>query len=179
MKGIVFDLLEGAVVRAHGEDAWDDLLQTAGLEGGYTSLGSYPDAHLMARVAAASAMTGESAQGVVRWFGREALPALASSYPRFFDPHDGVYSFLLTLNDIIHPEVRKLYPGADVPLFGFSTAADGAITMTYGSPRRLCAFAEGLIEGAAAHFEQVVSIDQPTCMLRGDELCSIVVRVED
>lgn len=179
VKGIVFDLLEGAVVRAHGEAVWDDLLEAVGLDGVYTSLGSYPDGHLAALVGAASTATGQSPQAIIRWFGREALPALATAYPGFFDPHRDTRAFLLTLNDIIHPEVRKLYPGADVPTFGFATAADGTITMRYGSPRRLCAFAEGLIEGAAAHFGQTAAIDQPQCMLRGDELCTIEVRVAD
>ena len=178
MKGIVFNLLEGAVTRAHGENAWDDLLETAGLDGAYTSLGNYPDQHLTDLVAAAAARSGGSPQEIVRWFGREALPALAAGYPGFFDPHHDLGSFLGTLNHIIHPEVRKLYPGADVPTFGFSTDTDGTITMRYGSPRRLCAFAEGLIEGAAAHYGQVVAIAQPSCMLRGDELCAIEVRVD-
>ena len=105
-------------------------------------------------------------------------PALAAAYPGFFVPHHDIGSFLGTLNDIIHPEVRKLYPGADVPTFGFTTASDGTITMRYGSPRRLCAFAEGLIEGAATQFGQVVTIEQPRCMLRGDELCTIEIRVD-
>ena len=177
MKGVVFNLFEGAVTREHGEDAWDALLDAAHVDGAYTSLGSYPDAHLMALVHAAAMARGESDQAVIRWIGREAMAPLAVAYPAFFDPHDDVRSFILTLNDIIHPEVRKLYPGADVPTFGFSTDADGSITLRYGSPRRLCSFAEGLIEGAAAHFGQTVAIEQPMCMLRGDELCSIEVRV--
>jgi hypothetical protein len=179
MKGIVFNLLEGAVTRAQGQEAWDDLLESAGLDGAYTSLGNYPDEHLTALVQAAAAATGESAQGTIRWFGQEALPALATAYPGFFEPHVDVRSFLFTLNDIIHPEVRKLYPGADVPTFGFDTAEDGTITMRYGSPRQLCAFAEGLIEGAANHFGQTVAIAQPRCMVRGDELCMIEIRVDD
>jgi hypothetical protein len=177
MKGIVFNLLEEAVVRQYGEDTWDDLLEAAGLDGAYTSLGSYPDQQLTDLVAAASAATGTDPQSIVRWFGREAMPALAAAYPGFFLPHRDIGSFLNALNEIIHPEVRKLYPGADVPTFGFSTAPDGTITMRYGSPRRLCAFAEGLIEGAATQFGQVVTIDQPRCMLRGDELCTIEIRV--
>lgn len=177
MKGIVFNLLEGAVTSARGEDAWDDLLEAAGLDGAYTSLGNYPDHDLTDLVEAASVATGASQQATVRWFGREALPALAAAYPGFFDPHHDVRAFLYTLNDIIHPEVRKLYPGADVPTFGFSTAEDGTVTMRYGSPRQLCAFAEGLIEGAAAHFGQSVAIEQPRCMLRGDELCTIEVHI--
>jgi len=178
MKGIVFNLLEDAVARQYGENTWDDLLEAAGLDGAYTSLGSYPDRQLTDLVEAASAATGMAPQSIIRWFGREAMPALAAAYPGFFLPHADIGSFLDTLNDIIHPEVRKLYPGADVPTFGFATAGDGTITMRYGSPRRLCAFAEGLIEGAAIQFGQVVAIDQPRCMLRGDELCTIEIRVD-
>ena len=178
MKGIVFSLLEDAVTRAHGEEVWDDLLDRAGLKGAYTSLGSYPDSDLTSLVSAASTVTGDDPQAIIRWFGRESMPTLARSNPSFFEPHADLRAFLRTLNDIIHPEVRKLYPGADVPTFGFSYAADGTITMRYGSPRRLCAFAEGLIEGAARHYAQTVKLDQPTCMLRGDRLCTIEVRVE-
>jgi predicted hydrocarbon binding protein len=47
--------------------------------------------------------------------------------------------------------------------------------MGYGSPRKLCAFAEGLIEGAAAHFEEPVTISQSRCMIRGDERCDLVI----
>ena len=43
MKGIVFNLLEQLVARDYGEDTWDALLDASGLEGAYTSLGSYPD----------------------------------------------------------------------------------------------------------------------------------------
>ena len=179
MKGIVFNLLEDAVTREHGADTWDDLLEAAGLDGSYTSLGNYPDAHLTSLVAAASAAGGAAPQDIIRWFGREALPALAAAYPGFFEPHTDLRPFLYTLNDIIHPEVRKLYPGADVPTFGLTTAPDGTVTMRYGSPRQLCAFAEGLIEGAAAHYGQRVAIEQPQCMLRGDERCTIEIRIAD
>jgi len=42
MKGIVFNLLEEVVTTHHGSDTWDLLLDTARLDGAYTSLGSYP-----------------------------------------------------------------------------------------------------------------------------------------
>ncbi len=177
MKGIVFDLLEHVVVREHGDDAWDDLLEGAGLVGAYTSLGSYPDDDLRRLVEQATTRLNLSTQDVVRWFGREALPALAASYPAFFPGHPDTRSFLLTLNDIIHPEVRKLYPGADVPEFAFSETPDGDLVMGYDSHRRMCAFAEGLIQGAAAHFGEPVTIDQPTCMLRGDPSCDLVIHL--
>ncbi len=82
----------------------------------------------------------------------------------------------ITLNDIIHPEVRKLYPDADVPEFEFSGRDDSTLTIGYRSRRRLCELAEGFIEGAADHFGESVALEQPRCMLRGDDDCVISCR---
>ena len=171
MKGIVFNLLEEIIQREHGEDTWDALLEATQLEGAYTSLGNYPDEDLTKLVAAASAALGVPAEAVVRWYGRKALPLFAKHYPHFFEGHKSTRSFLLTLNSIIHPEVRKIYPGADVPDFRFDTSSDEVLVMEYKSGRKLCMFAEGLMEGAAEYFGEGVVIQQPRCMHRGDEKC--------
>jgi hypothetical protein len=171
VKGVVFNLLEEVMVREGGEDLWDSLLDKAGLQGAYTSLGSYPDADMFRLVSAASEATGVPADEVLRGFGRKALPLLAQSYPWFFAAHSTARSLVLTLNDIIHPEVRKFYPGVDVPVFEFDASSDQVLVMGYASPRKLCAFAEGLIEGTAAHYGERASIVQPRCMNRGDDTC--------
>jgi hypothetical protein len=175
MKGIVFNLLEEAVSRDYGEDVWDALLEAAGVDGAYTSLGSYPDENLMGLVGAASSALDMPAQDVVRWFGLNAMPLLASRYPQFFEPHESARSFVLTLNSIIHPEVRKLYPGADVPVFDYDTSSEDVLVMGYASRRRMCAFAEGLIDGAAAHYGERAVIQQPRCMTRGDDRCVLEI----
>ncbi len=54
MKGIIFNLVEEVVRNRYGEDTWDELLDAAGLDGAYTSLGSYPDEELLRLVAAAA-----------------------------------------------------------------------------------------------------------------------------
>jgi hypothetical protein len=108
---------------------------------------------------------------VVRWFGRNTIPFLAERYPQFFAPHTTLRPFLLTLNEIIHPEVRKIYPGADVPVFDFETSSEDVLIMTYTSRRKLCALAVGLIEGTAAHYGETVALDHPKCMLLGDASC--------
>lgn len=178
LKGIVYNLLEACVSDEYGEDTWDDLLEAAGLDGAYTSLGSYPDKDLFALVAAASVALGEPPDAVVRWFGRSAMPLLATQYPGFFAPHDDTRAFVLTLNGIIHPEVRKLYPGADVPMFSFDGSSDDLLVMHYRSGRKLCAFAEGLLEGAALHYGEQISIEQPQCMVRGDERCVLHISLQ-
>jgi hypothetical protein len=174
LKGIVFNLLEQCVREEHGEDTWDDLLDAAGVEGAYTSLGNYEDDEFRALVAAAAHALELSCEEVERWFGRAAMAPLAERYPELFEPHQSTSRFVLTLNDIIHPEVRKLYPGADVPDFDLQTESAHRVTLKYRSPRRMCAFAEGLIEGAAQHYGEQVRIEQPSCMLHGAEACTIV-----
>ena len=171
MKGIVFNLLAEIVTRDHGEDAWDSILEDAGVDGAYTSVGNYADEDLTKLVAAASKALDLPPDDVVRSFGRNALPLFAETYPHLFAPYTDTRSFVLALNGIIHPEVRKLYPGADVPDFVFETPADDRLLMHYASARKMCPFAEGLTLGAAAHFGERVEIRQPTCMLRGDDEC--------
>jgi hypothetical protein len=112
-----------------------------------------------------------SEDDVVRWFGRRALPLLAERYPQFFDPHESTRPFLLTLNDIIHPEVRKIYPGAGVPVFDYDASSEDVLVMGYSSERKLCALGHGLIEGAADHYGERAEVEQPHCMKRGDERC--------
>ena len=113
MKGVVFNLLEAVIRRDYGDDTWEALLEAAETDGAYSSLGNYPDEEVMKLVGAASSALNMPADDVVRWFGRNALPLLAKKHPHFFAAHKSTRPFLLALNDVIHSEVRKLYPGAD------------------------------------------------------------------
>jgi hypothetical protein len=174
VKGIVINLLEEAVRHQYGEASWDAILDEAGVDGAYTSLGSYADEEFRALLAASSRILKQEPGELLTWFGRQAIVPLSERYPRLF-AHPSTRSFLLSLNNIIHPEVRKLYPGADVPHFDYLPSSDDRLLMKYASKRRMCAFAEGLIEGAAEHFGERVSVQQEACMLKGDPHCLIVV----
>jgi hypothetical protein len=171
MKGILFNLLQDVVISNHGEDTWDQLLTAAKLEGAYTSLGSYPDGQIQELVAAASSMLGMNSFDVLRWFGQQAIPLLFNRYPGFFSSQPSARRFVLSVNSIIHPEVRKIYPGANVPTFEFRDAADGGLMMGYLSPRRLCALAQGFIEGTATHYGETAICEHRECMHKGDKKC--------
>ena len=175
MKGVEFNLLEQVVVRKYGETVWDDLLDATQLPGTYTSLGSYPDEEISKLVNAASSALNVPPGDVLRWFGREAMPLLAGHYPDFFTPHHAALPFIISVNDIIHPEVRKLYTGAVCPHFQFSTAPDGALLIGYNSPRKLCALAHGFIEGVGDYYSQTMTVEHPSCMHRGDSNCVLSV----
>lgn len=182
MKGIIFNLLEEVVSTHVGEDAWDAILDAAGTEGAYTSLGNYPDEEFAKLLGALSKRTGQSSRAALKWFGHLAMPFLARRFPEFFTPHIGMRSFLLSLNDVIHAEVRKLYPGAEVPVFEFETptgpAPHNSLIIHYRSKRRLCPLAEGFIAGASDHFGEPVAVEQSSCMLDGAEECVFVCQFE-
>jgi hypothetical protein len=179
VKGIIFNLLEDMVEGEGGPEAWDGLLGAAEVDGGYSALGDYPDAEFMSLVAASSTASGRSAFDVTRQFGEFALLGLARRYPSFFVPHAHTRDLLVTLNDVIHPEVRKLHPTARPPLFGFHSNGPDQLTLVYRSERRLCAFAEGMIVGAAVHFGESLSIAQSRCIHTGADECHLDITFRD
>jgi hypothetical protein len=61
---------------------------------------------------------------------------------------------------VIHVEVLKLYPDAELPSFRVEQRGDDTMTLTYRSNRHMSPLAVGLIEGAAAHYGRRVHIDQ-------------------
>jgi hypothetical protein len=174
MKGIIFDLLEEVVTGEYGDETWEQLLASTGLDGAYTAVGSYPDDEMFALIRAATSALSIDADALLRWFGIRCMPLLADRYPAFFTPHTTTRAFLLTLNEVIHPEVRKLFPGAYAPSFDFAFPTEDTVELGYFSHRKMCSFAEGLIEGAAEHYAESVSIDQRECAKRGDERCVLV-----
>lgn len=174
MKGVIFNLFEAVFTGKEGEDAWDDLLARANVSGAYTAVGSYPDEELVSIVQTAATTLGQPPDDVVRWLGRDAIPLLAQRYPVFFDAHTSTIPFLLTLNDVIHPEVRKLFPGAYAPTFEFDQPHPNVLAIGYHSYRDLCPLAEGLVLGAADHYGERVTIEQSECTRRGADRCVLV-----
>ncbi|MBS7670133.1 heme NO-binding domain-containing protein [Croceicoccus gelatinilyticus] len=171
MKGIVFNLLEEVVTSDHGADTWIALIEATEVSGIYTSVGSYPDEELFTLVMAAANGLNISVDETLRLFGRKAMPLLAERYPVFFQDHTSARSLILSVNDIIHPEVRKLYSGAGCPHFHFQHGADGRLMVGYQSPRKLCQLAHGFVHGTADHFGEAVRIEHEMCMNQGDPVC--------
>jgi hypothetical protein len=175
MKGVVFNLLEEVVVREYGPDTWDDLLDGSGVAGAYASVGSYPDSEVEALVATAAKALGLDRGQVLRWFGQRAMGVLSERYSAFFAPHQSSRPFVLSVNSIIHPEVRKLYAGAGCPHFHFHEEPGGVVRMTYHSTRRLCRLAQGFVEGAALHYGDTVDFQHVSCLDDGQDACEFRV----
>lgn len=163
------------MIDEHGHDLWCDLIDGAAVSGVYTSLGSYGDDELIALVDTAGVLLRLEPGAVLQWFGRAAMPLLAARYGGYFVGHGSTRSFVLSVNDIIHPEVRKLYSGAGCPHFDFRDDEAGRLHIGYQSPRRLCRLAHGFVEGASDHFGETASVEHLACMLDGATTCELAV----
>ncbi len=176
MKGVIFNAVENSVERVFGPDAWDEVLDRADVGGAYTSLGNYQDIELVAIVNALPDDTGPGLDDRLRWVGINAMPFLQESFPRFFEDIE-LRGFLPSLNHMIHPEVRKLYPGANPPDFDIDYSEAGVISLRYQSERKLCWLAEGFVLGASAAFDEPVTVKQPTCMHDGADHCDLRIEL--
>ncbi|RYB01765.1 heme NO-binding domain-containing protein [Lichenibacterium ramalinae] len=176
MKGVVFNLLEEAVTRSFGPEVWDDLVDEADVSGAYTSLGNYSDDEIVQLVAVAATKLSLSPSEVLRWFGEKAMPILKERYGALFVGHPSAKNFVLSVNSIIHPEVRKLYAGAACPYFHFKTGEEGATLMSYQSSRKMCDLAHGFIKGASKLFCEEVDIHHLSCMNHGADRCLMEVK---
>ena len=181
MKGVVFTTLGRMVEERFGLTAWDAVLADAdpASGGAYTASASYDDAELFAIVGALAARTGTAPTDLVRAFGEYLLHEFARCYPEFFRYAPDAKTFLRTVGAAVHVEVNKLSPDAVLPKFVYRDTAPDRLEMEYRSPRRLCALAEGLIAGTAAHFRIGIETRQSRCVLRGDDHCCFDLRFHE
>ena len=159
MKGIIFNVAEKAVVERLGGEAWEDLLDDAGVDGDYTALGTYPDDELVALVVAAAERTGHDPADVQRLIGRHALAHLVLSIEEFVDRDVHVFEFLSSIHTIIHVEVKKLDPNSKPPDIEPNRVSEDELQLTYRSERGLSPLAEGLILGAGDLYETPLSVE--------------------
>jgi predicted hydrocarbon binding protein len=175
VTGIIFNLLEEAVTRRFGAGAWAEMLATIDV-GGYLPFDKYPDDEFFRLLGALPVAPEMDAEERLRWFGRAAVPLLAERYPLIFAPHRSAESFLLTLNAIMHPggAVPADIEAGPLDLEVLEVEPPGGLVLGYRSIRRLCALAEGFVTGTADYYGEAVQIQQPRCMLHGEERCALV-----
>ena len=177
MKGAIFNALQELVEQQHGYEVWDAALTTCDLSsnGIYTSTKQYDDAELFAIVSYLSERLNVPVQDLVRAFGCFLFSHLILQAPLEAQNAPSLRAFLMMVDSLIHVEVKKLYQDANLPKFDYDEGDDDKLVMIYKSPRKLCFLSEGLIEGAAIHFGESISIKQNTCMHEGADSCEIEV----
>lgn len=177
MKGVVFDMLRDMVEEHYGLEGWQAVLEESGSDGLYLSTETYDDDELLGLVNAASVVSGVVVNDLVFAFGRFMVGEFYKRFPGYFDASPSLLDFLLSVDQVIHTEVRKLYPDAQLPEFRYDQTDAEQLVMEYRSPRKLCRLAEGLIDGSAHFFKQNYQLDHSVCMHKGDDCCRLAIRL--
>lgn len=154
MKGVVFTEFLEMVEGRYSVDMVDDILDDANLTSGgtYTAVGTYDHREMVSLVLALSKRTDVPAPDLLRAFGEHLFGRFVANYPGFFAKTSDAFTFLAGLDEIIHAEVRKLYPDAELPRFDVESRDEHRLVLLYTSTRHFEDLAEGLLRGCVAHF---------------------------
>lgn len=174
MKGVIFNVVEEVLGEAFGPEMWDRAVDRAGADGAYTSLGNYPGGDLTKIVAAVSELANLSRDQVLAAAGRLGFKHLAGRHAELLAGATDWRGVLEQLDGIIHPEVRKIYPDAQVPMFE-AQRGDGTLVLEYRSHRQLCRLAEGLIQGLGDWYTTELDVRHLACVNHGDDVCVLEV----
>lgn len=177
MHGLIFAELKKFSDERLGPDAWEELLEKAGLGGRiFLTIQSYADADAVAIIKAACLKTGIGLDALLQHFGEFIAPDLLRAYAHLIDREWRTLDVLENTEQTIHRVVRLRNPGATPPELRTERAGPDQVVVVYGSPRRMCGIAKGIVRGLARHFGETVAIDEPACMHRGAPACRISVR---
>ena len=181
MKGIVFTEFLELVEREYSEELADQLItQTDPPSGGaYTAVGSYDHRELVKMIVALHRHTGRGVDELLNWFGKNLFEGLARGFPVFFEGKSTAFDVLQGIESVIHTEVRKLYPDAELPSFVVSRPVPGCLVMDYRSPRCMEDLAQGLIEACIARFGEPISVERKALDANTPGAVRFTLRIKD
>jgi predicted hydrocarbon binding protein len=179
MHGLIFAELRKYTNGTLGIGSWPKLLAAAGLaDKVYMPLGAYPDEQLVALVSTAATMTDRTVDETLEDFGEFIAPDLLDRYRGLISKEWKTLDIIERTEQTIHSVVRTREEGADPPRLRCIRRSRNRVDITYSSPRRLCAFAKGIVRGIAAAMKEGVFITERSCMHKGAPACEIVVTLE-
>ncbi len=176
MKGIIFTEFLELVEDKFGFSVVDKIIEQSELpsEGIYTAVGTYNYKEMVSLVMNLQKQTDIPAITLMEVFGEHLFSRLAKLYPVFLNGVEDPIKFLMSLEDYIHVEVKKLYPEAELPSFDTELQKPDQLKMTYHSVRCLYPVAEGLIKGCFKHFESEVQITKNMITESGNKVEFII-----
>ncbi|MEM6821343.1 MAG: heme NO-binding domain-containing protein [Verrucomicrobiota bacterium] len=160
MKGVVFTEFLEMVEDQFSDEIADELLDSCDLPSGgtYTAVGTYDHSEMVTLIVRLSELTGQSTPELIHVFGLYLFGRFTVLYPSFLEGVNSCMDFLEGIEDIIHAEVKKLYPDAQLPKFDVERPDRDTLIMIYRSERHLGDLAHGLIEQCITHFGESIHV---------------------
>jgi hypothetical protein len=121
-------------------------------------VGNYSHREMLTLVVGLAERTGLPVPDLCKVFGEWLFPKLATNFDFAVKPYTNAFDFLRSLDGVIHVEVRKLYPDAQLPHVPVTRVDEHELVMEYRSERPFADVAEGLLRGCLAWFGERASL---------------------
>jgi hypothetical protein len=160
MRGLIFTEFLELVETGFGMEITDQVI-TRGCPfhtGGFTSVGAYDHRDLVSMIGELSKLTNVSSPDLVYKFGKHMFAKFLELHPDAFERVSSTFELLLRVEGVIHVEVRKLNPEAELPSFSFPQTEVGWLDVVYRSKRPFADLAHGLISASIEHFRESLEI---------------------
>ncbi len=179
MKGMIFTSLGDLVEEEFGIGAWNRTLARIDsvVDGAYIEADTYPASEMLSLVGALVEELQVPAPQLLDLFGQKLFFDLYRLYPELVDRHTELVPFLASVGTDIHEEMKILHVDAEVPDMRCDFYDRNQLTMYYDSPRKMCLLAEGLVRGAAQHFDKTIELEHSECMHEGADRCKFEMRL--
>lgn len=178
MKGMVFTELVEFVENQFGFEVADAMLEASMLEekGAYTQAANYSFEELVAIVSRLSELTKIPMGDLIETYGRHLFGQIVKLYPPMVANFSSCLPFIAEVDTFIHPQVKKLYPDADLPSFEVIALSENELVIDYTSNKPLMPLARGLMLGAADHFGETIDISEDNSIHDAGQLARFTVK---
>lgn len=164
MRGVIFTELIEFVEEALGFEVADKMIEKAhlGNEGVFSQGGNYPFNDMQKILMALSEITGKKPNELLYLFGKHLFSILVRIYGHNIKNIGNSLDFIDSVDKLVHAEVKKLYPDAELPTFTTIEKNSNLLIMIYKSEKRLESFAHGLIVACGKYFDDELNVSYET-----------------
>lgn len=178
MKGIVFTNFFEMVEDRLGYELVDQLIEATELatNGAYTTVGTYDHNELLSLVGNLHKLTEVPFNDLLVTYGQYLFPKLMLIDPEMVKQFSSTFELVAAVDSIIHVEVKKLYPDAELPNFEVIKQDKSELQVSYTSCRPFAYLANGLILGCAQHYNEELAVEienkEAFCLISISQLSS-------
>lgn len=179
MKGIVFTEFLEMVEETFGLETVDYIIYKTELKskGVYTTIGTYDFSEMLILISNLSEKVKIPVQELIYAYGLYFFKVLINHHSDIIKLYKTPMDLLESVENHIHVEVRKLYPGAELPTFKILKENNETMEMVYYSDRSMYMFALALIEKTFEHYNKNSSITYELLKKDGSEVRFLIKEI--
>jgi hypothetical protein len=151
VRGIVFTEFLDFVDQSF-PGATRQIVPSPALGASLSPVATYPEESLRDLVQQLSRVADRPVAELLTGFGKHLFRRFAAIYPVFFKGPRDALSFLSSVHDHVHGDLRRFHPDAELPDLRCERHSSRHLVLEYRSARSLADLAEGLIRGCVEYF---------------------------